>query len=132
MMTFSELKEAVKKSPRDCSREEFTEIRRALRIVKSAAASASSMRGGAVVAKNYPAYSLGNDAVWSVLWSLIGGFNSPWCNGLFRASDRGSLKYEISHPDIKLLMWANSKGEPDRFKDLEDFQRKLRLSKEGK
>ncbi|MGB4824765.1 MAG: hypothetical protein WBP82_07655 [Leuconostoc mesenteroides] len=48
-----------------------------MRIVKSAAASVSSMRGGAVVAKNYPAYSLGNDAVWSVLWSLIGGFNSP-------------------------------------------------------
>ena len=132
MMTFNELKEAVKKSPRECSRDEFYKIRQSLRIVKTSAAACSSARGGSILARNYQAYSLGSDAVWSALWSLVGGANSPWSNVLFRASDRGCSKYEISHPDIKLLMWANSKGEPDRFKDLEDLQRKVRLYKEGK
>lgn len=132
MMTFDELKEVVKKSPRECSREEFYKIRQSLRIVKSAAASASSMSRGRVVARNYPAYSLGSNAVWSVLWSLIGGVSSPWSAVLFRASEQGSTKYEISHPDIKLLMWANSKGEPNRFTAIEDFKREVRLKREGK
>lgn len=124
MMTFSELKEAVKKSPRDCSRKEITEIRRALRVIVSAAATAPSFIKRPFSKGGEGAYSLASNAAWDSLWSLISDPSTPWGKVLFRA-DNSSCKYNPA--TNRAIFTYNSRGNSRRFVEIEDYQRELKL-----
>lgn len=124
MMTLSELKEAVKKSPRDCSRKEITEIRRALRVIVSAAATAPSFIKRPFSKGGEGAYSLASNAAWDALWSIIYSPTTPWGVILLEA-DKSSCKYNPA--TNRAIFKYNSQGNSRRFVAHEDYRREFKL-----
>lgn len=124
MMTLSELKEAVKKSPRDCSRKEITEIRRALRVVVSAAATAPGFIKKPYSKDNESVFALASNAAWDSLWSIIYSPSTPWGMVLFKA-DNSSVKYNPA--TNRAIFKYNSQGNSRRFVEHEDYRREFKL-----
>ena len=124
MMTFSELKEAVKKSPRDCSREEFTEIRRSLRVVVSAATTAPNFIKLPLSKENAGVSDLASRAAWESVWIIIGSPSTPWGMVLFKA-DNSPVYYNPA--TNKRIFKYNSKGDSRRFVETEDYRREFKL-----